>query len=528
MVPPPNPTPAKGNRNASPAGDADQRFRVLVETVKDYAIFMLDLEGRIRTWNVGAEIIKGYKASEIIGCSFEIFYPPEDRARGLPARLLAEAAAAGRVEHEGWRIRKDGRRIWMDVVITALHDASGQVNGYAKVSRDLTERRNAEEQRRHRDEELLRSEERFRLLVDAVEDYAIFMLDPTGRVATWNGGAERIHGYKGIEIVGEHFSRFRLEEDVRAGRCEQELEAAAGTGRHEEEGWRLRKDGTRFWASVVLTAIRDASGQLLGFAKVTRDLTQRRRLEQESMRRAAAEESVRLRDEFISIASHELKTPLTTLLIELRGMGDRMAQLEERTAKRFARAARNADRLAALIESLLDVSRISAGKLVLDPEPLDLCDVVAEAVDSVRGAASKAHCELVLNNRGPIRGSWDRLRVEQVLTNLLSNALKYGAGRSIEVSTSRQGASALIEVADRGPGIPEEDLQRIFGRFERAAPVRHYGGLGLGLYVSRTIVESQGGVIGARNRRGGGARFTVCLPLAAQRQHLGSQATTAR
>jgi hypothetical protein len=246
------------------------------------------------------------------------------------------------------------------------------------------------------------------------------------------------------------------------------------------------------------------------------------------MRRAAAEESVRLRDEFISIASHELKTPLTTLLIELRGMGDRMAQLEERTAKRFARAARNADRLAALIESLLDVSRISAGKLVLDPEPLDLCDVVAEAVDSVRGAASKAHCELVLNNRGPIRGSWDRLRVEQVLTNLLSNALKYGAGGPIEVSTSRQGASALIEVADRGPGIPEEDLQRIFGRFERAAPLRHYGGLGLGLYVSRTIVESQGGVIGARNRRGGGARFTVCLPIAAQRQHLGSHATTAR
>ena len=487
---------------------------MLVEGVKDYAIFMLDLDRRIRSWNAGAAIISGYQPREIIGKRIDMFYSPEDRARGLPQLLLTDAAAQGSAEQEGWRIRKDGRRVWMNVLATALHDPAGQVIGYANVSRDLTERRNAEAEARRRNEELLRSEERFRLLVDAVKDYAIFMLDPHGRIATWNVGAERIKRYQADEIIGQHFSVFRLAEEVRAGRCEEELATAAHAGRFEEEGWRVRQDGTRFWANVVITAIRGTSGELLGFANVTRDLTQRRRLEQESLRRSAAEDSVRLRDEFISIASHELKTPLTTLLLEMRAMNGRVAQLDERTAKRVERAVRNAGRLATLIESLLDVSRISAGKLVLEPEPLDLCDVVAQALESVREVALRARCRLILTGRQTVRGRWDRMRVEQVLINLLSNALKYGAGQPVDVSIDVQGANAIIEVADRGPGIPEEDLQRIFGRFERAASIGHYGGLGLGLYVSRTIVESQGGVIGARNRAGGGARFTVCLPLA--------------
>src|SRR5581483_5004462 len=205
----------------------DQRFRILIDSVKDYAIFMLDAGGRVQTWNAGAELLKGYRPDEIIGRSIETFYDDEDRRRGLPRRLLDEAARAGLVENQGWRVRKDGSCFWADVVITAVHDAAGELIGFVKVTRDLTVQYRADEQRQRQAEELRRSEERFRLLVDAVEDYAIFMLDPAGHVTTWNAGAQRIEGYRASEIIGQHFSRFRPEEDVRAGRCEQELQAAA-------------------------------------------------------------------------------------------------------------------------------------------------------------------------------------------------------------------------------------------------------------------------------------------------------------
>jgi PAS domain S-box-containing protein len=506
-------------RPDSATAATDRRFRAVVESVKDYAIFMLDADGRVRTWNAGAQIIKGYRPDEIIGQRLEVFYAPEDRQRGLPAELLAQAARDGRAENEGWRLRKDGSRFWADVVITAFRDPSGEVSGFAKVTRDLTERHNAEEERARRENELARSEERFRLLVEAVEDYAIFMLDPQGRVATWNGGAERIKGYQAKEIVGRHFSCFRLPDEVRAGRCEQELALAAERGSVEEEGWRVRKDGSRFWANVVLTAIRGAAGELLGFTKVTRDLTERRRLDDERLRRALAEEAVRLRDEFLSIASHELKTPLTTLQIELRGLAERLgadadADADRKLVKRVERAARSADRMGALIESLLDVGRIAAGNLSLKPERLDLSRELAAIVDNLQGIAAAAGCELTLRTTATIIGFWDRLRLGQVVMNLAANAFKYGAGAPVTVSAFVEGGEAVIQVVDGGPGIPEQDLGRIFGRFERAAPIRNYGGLGLGLYVSHQIVSALGGAIEARNRAEGGACFTVRLPCA--------------
>jgi PAS domain S-box-containing protein len=499
----------------SPIAVGDDSFRVLVESVKDYAIFMVDCQGRVQTWNAGAEIIKGYRVGEIVGKHIGVFYTPEDRARGHAKELLDAAASEGRVEEEGWRVRKDGSRFWADVVITALRDQAGNLSGFAKVTRDLTERRNAELKRRQNDEALLHSEERLRLLIDAVEDYAIFMLDPQGHVATWNSGAERLKGYPAGEIIGEHFRRFRLEEDVRAGRCEQELEAAARDGRLEEEGWRVRKDGTTFWANVVLTAIRGPAGNLLGFAKVTRDLTDRRRLDDERLKRARAEEAVRLRDQFLSIASHELKTPLTTVQIELQGLQECGGVGDDRFVKRVGRAARNTDRLAALVESLLDVSRIAAGSLTLKLEPFDLSQTLEQLVDGLDEAAAKVGSDLTFATTGPMHGCWDRLRLEQVVLNLFSNALKYGAGGPVTLSLSADGADALIEVSDKGPGIPERDLARIFGRFERASSERHYGGLGLGLYVSREIVEAHRGTISVRNLPGGGASFTVRLPIGA-------------
>lgn len=268
----------------------------LLESIRDYAIFALDSEGVIQTWSAGAEHLKGYSAQEAIGRHFSIFYPPEEIAAGTCTRALETARRDGRFEAEGWRLRKNGTRFWADVVISVMRDASGAVVGFSKVTRDLTDRREAELK-------LLESEERMRLLVASVRDYAIFMLDPTGHVMTWNPGAEQTKGYRPDEIIGQHISVFYSAEDREAGLPGHLLAQAESLGRVEDEGWRFRKDGTRFWADVVISAVRGPEGRLKGFAKVTRDLTERRAAEQERLRLFQVQESLRLRDEFLSIAA---------------------------------------------------------------------------------------------------------------------------------------------------------------------------------------------------------------------------------
>jgi PAS domain S-box-containing protein len=245
------------------------RYRLLVDSITDYAIYMLDPLGIITSWNPGARRFKGYLAEEILGRHFSVFYTDEDRAQDLPATALKTAAGEGRFQQEGWRVRKDGSHFWADVVIDPIWSPSGDLLGFAKVTRDLTERRAAEMALRS-------SEQQFRLLVQGVTDYAIYMLDPDGRVSNWNAGAERIKGYRPEEIIGEHFSRFYSEEDRRAGLPWHGLVVAAREGRYEREGWRIRKDGERFWAHVIIDAIRDESGAIAGFAKVTRDITERK------------------------------------------------------------------------------------------------------------------------------------------------------------------------------------------------------------------------------------------------------------
>jgi PAS domain S-box-containing protein len=295
-------------------------FRLLVDQVRDYAMFLLTPDGYVASWNAGAERLKGYAAQEIIGQSFERFYTPEDRAAGRPRRLLARARTEGRVEDEGWRVRKDGTRFWADVVITALRNDSGRLVGFAKVTRDLTERRLA-------DEHLRQSELRFRTLVDSVKDYAIFLLDTDGTILTWNRGAERLKGYADSEIIGQNFERFYMPEDRAAGRPRRLLGIARAEGRVEDEGWRVRKDGTRFWADVVITALFDESGALMGYAKVTRDLTERRRAEEERSTRLAAERAAeRMRRLQVATAalsaatrSHEAAEVLTDMAVNALG-----------------------------------------------------------------------------------------------------------------------------------------------------------------------------------------------------------------
>jgi PAS domain S-box-containing protein len=486
---------------------AEEWARLLIGSLRDYAVFMLDPDGHVLTWNAGAERAKGYRAEEIIGQHLSRFYLPEDRAQGRPQYLLQRALREGRVEDEGLRVRKDGTTFWADVIITPVRDAGGALVGFAKVTRDLTERKQAEDQLRE-------SEERLRLLVDGVRDHALYMLDPEGRVKTWNPGAERIKGYRPQEILGQSFSRFYTPEAQAQGRPATALRRAREEGRYEEEGWRMRKDGTRFWAGVVLSPVYGPGGALVGYGKVTRDLTERRAAEEERLRLAHAEEAVRLRDEFLSIAAHELKTPLTALKLHLQSVRRRAQDAGTRLTASLDQAVRSASRLDDLIESLLDVGRLSTGHFELHRAPVDLGGVVGAAVERLRAVAERAECPLELELTPGLVGHWDPLRLEQLTHNLVGNALKYAAGTRVRVRVWREGDHALLAVEDGGPGVPPADLPRIFGRFERASSARHFGGLGLGLFVTRQTARAHGGEVEARNLPQGGAAFTVRLPLA--------------
>jgi PAS domain S-box-containing protein len=502
---------------------------LLIESVEDYAIFTLGPDGRIASWNRGAQKLKGYSSQEIIGQHFSKFYPAEDLARGKPARELEIASEEGRVEDEGWRVRKDGSLFWANVIITALRDERGETRGFAKITRDLTARRAA-------DEQLRRSEERFRLLVEAVGDYAIYMLDPEGRVATWNTGAQNLKGYTAREIIGESFAAFFPEADVRAGKPMLELEEALKHGRFEEEGYRVRKDGTRFWANVVLAPVRDAAGQLLGFTKVTRDLTQRleaERVARELVREQAvraqaeadearlreavqrAEQASRVKDEFLATVSHELRTPLNAILgwaslLRARNPESAMAQGVEVIH-------RNALAQSKIIEDILDVSRIITGKLRLDVRPADLVVIVQEAIEVVRPSALAKQLSIDFASTAEVCTVMvDPERLQQVIWNLLSNAVKFSErGGCITVAMQSSVSEVVLSVTDRGAGIEPAFLPFVFDRFQQAdsSSTRRVGGLGLGLAIVRHLVELHGGRAEAKSKGPGtGATFRVTLP----------------
>ncbi|NOK12761.1 sensor histidine kinase [Corallococcus exercitus] len=493
------------------ARDMGAQLRLFIDSVRDYAILTLDPSGYIVSWNSGAERIKGYKAEEILGQHFSRFYPPEDIASGKPQMELEIVNREGRFEEEGWRVRKDGSLFWASVVITAMRDSQGQLVGYGKVTRDFTERKQTQER-------LRQSEERFRLLVEHVQDYAIYMLDAEGRVSTWNAGAERFKQYKAEEIIGQHFSRFFPPEDVARGKPWHALQVAASEGRFEEEAWRVRKDGSLFWASVVITALRDAQGQLVGYAKVTRDITQRKQ-HQERRELEMLRDAVRARDEFLSVASHELKTPLTPLQLKLTALlrtveNHPSATLPvERIARDLEVARRQVRKLSDLIEDLLDVSRISMGQLRLDRAPMELVSLAKEVVARYAPQSLQVGCAVTLEAPTPIEGNWDRARLDQVITNLLTNALKYGAGKPIQLRVRAEPGLAVVTVRDEGIGISHEDQPRIFERFVRAVSERNYGGLGLGLFITQQIIEAHGGIVQVRSAPGEGSTFTVMLPL---------------
>lgn len=504
-------------KNASGARELrvhpEATFKLLVDSVRDYAICMLDLEGLVTSWNSGAERIVGYTADEIIGRHFSVFYPSKDIAAGRPARELRAAAETGRYEEDGWRLRKDGSRFRAHVVVTSLHGPEGELAGFAKVTQDVTPQWEAEQA-------LRQNEERFRVLVEQIRDYAIFMLDPEGRVSTWNLGAQRIKGYRAHEALGESLEKFYSPEDVAAGRLRNLLRQAEAAGVAHDIGWRMRKDGSRFWADVTLTALRTPAGDLYGFAKVVRDLTDRVEAEAQAKAYEAAQQAIRIRDEFLSIAAHELRTPLAAAQLQLQGVRrlterDPESWKYDRIAAGVRSALRSGYRIAELVETLLDVSRIATNSIRLNLSEFDLGEACKEAIERLHEMIKEAGCEIRFSAPPAVTGCWDRLRIEQALMNLMSNACKYAPRSVIRVAVEMLGDQVRLSVSDTGPGIPAEHSERIFGRFERAVSSSNYGGLGLGLYVTRQIAEVHGGTIEVESAPGEGSTFILLLPVRA-------------
>jgi PAS domain S-box-containing protein len=482
-----------------------ERFELLVNSVTDYAIYMLDADGYVATWNPGARRFKGYEAEEIIGRHFSTFFTEEDRAAGIPARALEAAAREGRFEAEGWRVRKDGTRFWVNAVLDPIRDESGELLGFAKITRDDTEKREAALA-------LQESERRFRTLVQGVKDYALYMLDPDGRVSNWNTGAETIKGYKADEIVGQHFSRFYTEEDRARGEPERALATAIAEGKYEKEAWRVRKDGTRFWASIVLDPIHDEHGRLIGFAKITRDITERRRAAEElEEARAALFQSQKLQalGELTGGVAHDFNNLMTVI----RGAADllnRPGVTEEKRRRYLKAIIDTADRAATLTSHLLAFGRRQA----LKPEVADL-NVRLDAFAEMLGRTLGGNIEVMLDLAPSLpRVEVDLAQLETALLNAAFNARDAmpDGGRltlTTEVAPGEPG-EVLIEIADTGTGMSAEVRDRAFEPFFTTKAVGE--GTGLGLSQIHGFAAQAGGRAEIRSAAGEGTAIRIFLP----------------
>ncbi|HYE46120.1 MAG TPA: PAS domain S-box protein [Caulobacter sp.] len=491
-----------------------ESFRRLIESISDYAIYMLDPQGRITNWNRGAQQIKGYSAEEVVGSHFSRFFTPEDAAAGLPGRGLATALAEGRFEAEAWRVRKDGTRFWANVVVDPIYDDEGRHIGFAKITRDMTERKAAQEA-------LARSEREFRLLVAGVIDYALYMLDTEGRVSTWNSGAEKIKGYSAEEIIGQHFSRFYTPADREAGRPAHALAKAAEEGRYEAEAWRVRKDGSLFWANVVIDPVRDETGELIGFAKITRDITERRnaQLELDAAReRLAQAQKMEALGQLTGGVAHDFNN----LLMVVTGQ----VELLRRRIGHNPAAVRSLEAIEAAARRGQDLTRhllAFARRQRLQPAPLALSDraeALKELLSTSIGSTSRLHIDLpstlwtvevdvselelsllnlVVNARDAMPGGGD---ISISARNLVLDPVEDGSGLA--------GDFVAITVRDSGQGIPPDILARIFEPFFTTKEVDK--GTGLGLSQVYGFAEQSGGRVTVESRLGEGAAFTLILP----------------
>ena len=484
----------------------DQPFELLVNSVTDYALYMLDRDGHIATWNPGARRFKGYEADEIIGQHFSKFFTDEDREAGLPAQALAIAAEEGKFEAEGVRVRKDGTCFWASVVIDPVRDPSGEVIGFAKITRDISERKEAERR-------LAESERSFRLLIQSVHDYAIYMLDTEGRVSNWNPGAMAIKGYAADEIVGQHFSRFYTEEDRANREPARALETALRDGKYEKEAWRVRKDGTRFWASVVIDPIHDDDGRHIGFAKITRDMTEKRaaQLELEEARAAVFQsQKMQALGELTGGIAHDFNNLMTVI----RGSADllRRGGLTEEKQRRYLDAIiETSDRATTLTSHLLAFSRRQA----LKPQVVDV-NIRLDAIGDVLSRTLGSQIEVKLDLADDL---WltevDPAELETALLNAAFNArdaMPEGGHLTITTSNVSNGAgdSICIAVADTGEGMSSAVLERVFEPFFTTKPVGK--GTGLGLSQIHGFAAQSGGSAEIESQPGAGTMVRLLLP----------------
>ncbi|GAB3168719.1 PAS domain-containing sensor histidine kinase [Telluribacter humicola] len=494
---------------------SEERYRLMVEGVRDYAIFMLNPTGHIITWNEGARRTKGYSSYEIIGKHFSTFYTAEDLEDGKPERELKIAIATGKYEEEGWRVKKNGSVFWANVVITSLFNEQNQLIGFSKVTRDLTDRKENEES-------LRQSEERYRSLVEQVTDYGIFMLDEKGRIISWNEGARRMKGYNPDEILGKYFSIFYPEEDIMNGKPSHELRVAREVGKYEEEGWRLRKDGTMFWASVVITAVYNHTNTLIGYSKVTRDLTERKASER-ALRdsyeryRQLSEELKATNDElmlanqemeqFTSIVSHDLQEPVRTIKSFLQLIDMKLNQGQYEDLKTYISKSINAsNRMKELIQNLLSYTQVSKKEIAEDEIRVE--ELFNIALQNVKTTVETTNAEIIIESDvDTIHG--DSIQLVQLIQNLLSNALKFTDVDSprIMIKCNKEDGQVKFAITDNGIGIAEEDLGKIFEIFRRLNTKKEYPGTGIGLAICKKIVDRHRGRIWPVSEKGKGTTF---------------------
>lgn len=499
------------NGPAAELATSERNFRLLVEGVIDYAICMLDPSGLIISWNAGAERIKGYTASEIIGQHFSTFYTPEDRQAGLPRQSLETARREGKFEADGWRVRRDGTKFLASVVIDAIYE-DGSLIGFAKITRDVTERQTAQLA-------LAQSEAKFRMLVSGVTDYALYMLDPAGTVTNWNAGGQRIKGYTADEIVGQHFSRFYTEADRLSGKPARALEIARTTGRYEEEGWRVRKDGTFFWASVIIDPIRHDSGDLVGYAKITRDISERREAQQklEKMQRQLAEsQKMDALGQLTGGVAHDFNNLLMIVSGNVQTLKKTVA--DDTIAKRALSAIDTAtQRGASLTRQLLTFSRRQS----VNPETIDVTRQIRSLQDVLNSGLGGA----VSLDVGIEPDVWpvtvDITEFETALINTVVNARDaMPDGGTVTVSAKNitiaegdhKGDHVAITIEDTGVGIPQDVVNRVFEPFFTTKPVGK--GTGLGLSQVHGFAHQAGGTVSVSSELGKGTSITICLPRA--------------
>lgn len=491
----------------------EDRYRLLVEAVVDYAIYMLDTNGLIRSWNSGAKRIKQYDQSEVLGKHFSLFYTPEDLASDLPGRALKSADESGRFEGEGWRVRKDGTRLWALVIIDPIRAEDGSLIGFAKVTRDLTERRAAEQA-------LRQSEQQFSLLVQGVTDYALYMLDPNGIITTWNAGAQRIKGYEPAEVIGRHYSMFFQADDVANHVPQRALATVVREGRYEGQGWRVRKDGTRFLVHVVIDPIRNEQGELIGYAKITRDVTESVQAQQEIKEtREALFQAQKMESlgQLTGGIAHDFNNLLMVILGSLELARKRVPQ-DSKVQSLLNNAIAGAQRGATLTQRMLAFAR----RQELDPQPVDVGGLIRNMSDllcRMLGAGIRVDTQFPLVLRPVLV---DMSQLEMAVMNLVINARDAmgGEGR-ILISASEDsfpgsppGSDRLmcIAVIDTGPGMSEATLQRAMEPFFTTKGAGKGTGLGLSM-VHGLAAQSKGHFV-LKSVVGEGTRAELWLPVA--------------